>query len=118
MQWKFFSDEMPEHRELIVVTWLDTGAEESLDDPTQFGKGCWFHVDLGHVENEGFGHAFYNQAGKVGQVTHALMFKTGKWMRVREFFDWHNARWPGDEPPAFVLVNDCVGGIIHAPTRD
>lgn len=104
MQWTFFSDEMPDENEAVLVTFHDTGAEEigePFNDPAKTAE--WFHTAVGCVHREGFGHAFYVDGNKVSERQHSNILASGRWVYVHDLVDIPSARFINDTAEALVV---------------
>lgn len=104
--WNTF-ETLPECNELVLVAYLDEGAEDGCFDDK---KGQWFHVETGIFGPNGFGVAFYlNGHDKVSERQHAQMRETGRWAYAHELA---KSMAPKMMTMDFVLVNQSARGII------
>lgn len=109
MQWKFFSDEMPDTNEPLFVTYLDRGAEDAIDDPNMTDKGDWFHVAIGMCVAEGFGFAFYENGDKWPHYQHAALLQSGRWSYVHDLAK--------ETVNDLRLIDDAVFLLVHESCR-
>lgn len=117
IDWRYFSDELPEPNRLLIITYLDTGAEESLEGEEPFANktGQWFHMDIAALHDEGFGKALYvnREADRMGEREHRNIMQSGRWTYVHDLATAGLAdqRFLGPEPD-FILVDRDRGGVI------
>lgn len=103
--WNTF-ETLPECDELVLVAYLDEGAEDGLFDDK---KGEWFHLETGSFHEQGFGKSFYVNGDKVSEWQHAQMRETGRWVYVHDFA---KKMVPKMMTMDFVLVHQSSCGII------
>lgn len=115
MEWKFFSDAMPECNERLVVTFHDSGAEEAFDEG-ELNAADWFYVKILVANKDGFGLALYDDEGKLSRADHESIMQTGRWIYAHDIAtsNFATERFTSPDCQAMVVEHSALGAL-HRP---